>query len=331
MDKIKQIEIRNVFKKVKLESTKPSEIDYILKKHNIDINTVHKPVGNYTLLEYCILNTNNLPLIDYLYENGNKVSKGNELKLYLSHSSKRKNINLLNWLLKHNLIISKNIGGFNSKNHIIPYLLMRGFTLKFKIELYKFIETNFNSFIYEKDENNNTLLHLYLTYFNEESFKWLINFIDINSINNENETALEKYLKKIENTNYTHHSNFYLFLKYNTKLNFNILEYIIYMKHPYHKNTENTENCCLHNYKEKIYIMTLLLKYNYIIPPNKYKDLDLLSNNFYSSNMFTHEIENNITSSFDKFIEMYNMFLNFVKRKVIKDENIMINTEKFNF
>lgn len=63
MDKIKKLDIKNLFKKVKLESTKPSEIDYILKKCNIDINTIYKPVGNYTLFEYCILNTNNIVFI----------------------------------------------------------------------------------------------------------------------------------------------------------------------------------------------------------------------------------------------------------------------------
>lgn len=342
MDKIKQLDIKNLFKKVKLESTKPYEIDYILKKSNIDINTINKPVGNYTLFEYCILNTNNIELIDYLYKNSNRVSKGNELLLAFSHSSKRKDIKLLNWIFKNNLIISEKIGSLKSKNHIISFLLSVGLTNskeKFKNELLKFIETNLNSFIYEKDENNNTLLHLY-EFYEEDSFKWLINFIDINAINNQNETALELYLKKIQKSNFTHYSNFYLFFKYNTKLNFNILEYIIYMKHSSdckwscENSKKITENCCIGNYKDKIYIMTFLLEYNYIIFSNKYKDLDLslelLSNNFLYSNRFENHITNNyITNSFDKLIEMYNMFLNFVKKKLIKDSEVIINTEKF--
>lgn len=331
MDKIKQIDIKNLFKKVKLESTKPSEIDYILKKCNIDINTIYKPVGNYTLFEYCILNTNNIELIDYLYENGNKISKGNELSLAFAHGSKRKDIKLLNWIFKNNLIISEKIGNLKSEYHIIPFLLQHDSKEKFKNELLKFIETNLNSFIYEKDENNNTLLHL--NYFDEDSFKWLIKFIDINSINNQNKTALELYLKKIEKSNSSHCGNFYLFFKYNTKLNFNILEYIINMKHPNCKwGCENskkiTENCCLGNYKDKKCIMALLLKYNYIIASNK--DLDLVLNtNLIYGNTFEYQITNNISSSFNDLIEMYNMFLNFVKKKVIKDGEVMINTEKF--
>lgn len=234
------------------------------------------------------------------------------------------------------MIISKNIGRFNSEYHIIPFLLSVGLIdskEKFKNELFKFIETNFNSFICEKDKNNNTLLHLYLHDFNEASFKWLINFIDINSINNENETV---YLKKIQKSNSSHCCNFYLFFKYNTKLNFNILEYIVFMKHPNCKwGCENskkiTENCCKGNYKDKIYIMTFLLKYNYIIFQNQYKDFDLgLLTNFLYSNDFEIHIGNNyVNDYFDKLIEMYNMFLNFIKKKVIKDENIMINERLF--
>lgn len=45
--------------------------------------------------------------------------------------------------------------------------------------------------------------------------------------------------------------------------------------------------------------------------------------------MFENLITNNkITSPFDKLIEMYTIFFNLVKNKV-KDENIMINTDKF--
>lgn len=117
--KLKKQKIKELFKKIRLVSTTPEEIDNILKTHDIDIKTSYKPVGNLTLFQYCIYHTNNIKMMNYLYNNGGY--KDGDFRYSIMMESKNKQIKTYEWFLEKNMIKdTENID-------IIEYIFKNGF------------------------------------------------------------------------------------------------------------------------------------------------------------------------------------------------------------
>jgi hypothetical protein len=172
IDKIvKQKKIQELFKLCKLQRTKPEQIDFILKKFNIDILTVYNRVGGLTLFQYTVYTifyTNpRIEILDYLYNNGGYSE--NDFQYC-------RTIDTMNWFLEKKLIkptititykYKDNYGVKKVEYHnmnTIVFLLASGLRCNSWNGEYKSIYFNWikqNLDIYQKDENNNSILDLF--------------------------------------------------------------------------------------------------------------------------------------------------------------------------
>jgi ankyrin repeat protein len=98
-----------LFKKVKLNKTKPAEIADLLTT-SVDINV--KNAWGETLIYNCCKHAVNIPLLDYLYDNGcdpNVINtkKLNAFNACLEWNHKKNNYAVLDWLHSKNCAIQK--------------------------------------------------------------------------------------------------------------------------------------------------------------------------------------------------------------------------------
>ena len=173
---LKQKVIQNLFKLVRLVSTKPKQINSILKSYNVDILYKYKNVNNMTLFQYCVYHTNHIEMMDYLYDNGG-YSEGDFI-FSLRVPSKLKSIKSLDWFLQKNLIKPTinyivNLSTYElieTEYDPIIFILFFGIKkyynynhnsqIKFRKILLDWIKLHFD--IYKKDKDNNSILDLYI-------------------------------------------------------------------------------------------------------------------------------------------------------------------------
>jgi hypothetical protein len=181
---LKQKAIQNLFKLVRLVSTKPIQIDVLLKLYNINILYKYKNVGDKTLFQYCVYHTNHIEMMDYLYDNGG-YSEGDFI-FSLEVPSKLKSIRSLDWFLQKDLIkptISYPVNLYTyefTKTEYDPivFILLFGIEkyihytskskIKFRKTLFDWIKLYFD--IYKKDKDNNSILDLYIKLRNRDIY-----------------------------------------------------------------------------------------------------------------------------------------------------------------
>jgi hypothetical protein len=183
---LKKKAIRDLFKLVRLVSTKPKQIDVLLKLYNINILHKHKKVGDKTLFQYCVYHTNHIEMMDYLYDNGG-YSEG-DFVFSLEVPSKLKNIASLDWFLQKDLIkpiISYPLNLYTyeftkTEYDTILFILLFGIEkyvhktltskskIKFRKPLFDWIKLHFD--IYKKDKDNNSILDLYIKLLNRDIY-----------------------------------------------------------------------------------------------------------------------------------------------------------------
>ena len=177
-----------LFKKVKLNKTKPDEIEKLIKDNNIDINIKNK--WNETLIYNCCKHAVNIPLLDWLYEQGCdprivNIKNLNSFNAALQWNHKKNCCQVLDWLFGKGIKIKKYYDEYPDIHNIIlcyPHTIV-----------YEWIKTKYN--LNEQDKDGNTPLHLSVHQKTDHNSplpcKWLCeNGADPNIMNNDGQTPL---------------------------------------------------------------------------------------------------------------------------------------------
>ena len=144
---------KKLFKLVKLNRTKPGQVQEILQTHQLDINV--KNSWGETLIYNCCKHAVNVPLLDWLHAQGCDATLVNCKKLNaynacLKWNHKKNNHAVLDWLMNKQIPLAKEYENYPPlHNMIICYQ---------HPSIFDWIAKNFD--LNTMDQNGNTALHI---------------------------------------------------------------------------------------------------------------------------------------------------------------------------
>jgi hypothetical protein len=180
--------IKLLFKTIKLNKTKPDEINTILTTNNLNINVLNG--WKETLLYNCAKHSVNIPMLDWLFTQGCDITIINKLGLNAYDGcirwNRKKGVDtVLTWLSSKGITFKKEYPNLPEIHNIIICYPDN--------YIYKWAKGRYN--INEQDVNGNTPLHISCDQSTEHNSplpcKWLCdNGADVNVQNNNGMTAI---------------------------------------------------------------------------------------------------------------------------------------------